>query len=199
MILMIDNYDSFTYNLVDYLEQLGEEVMVKRNDQLAISDIKDLAPEMIIISPGPGVPKEAGVSMEVINNFKGEIPILGICLGHQAIAEVFNAEIVKALEPKHGTVEAINHYNQGVFNKLANPLRITRYHSLVVAKKNLPFDLEITAVSEEGEVMGLKHKKYLIEGVQFHPEALLTEQGRELLANFIAEARGEKGDRKNSN
>ena len=199
MILMIDNYDSFTYNLVDYLEQLGEEVIVKRNDQVSIADIEDLVPELIVISPGPGVPKEAGVSMEIINNFKGEIPILGICLGHQVIAEVFDAEIVKALEPKHGIVETIDHYNQGVFNGLSNPLKITRYHSLVVAKENLPLDLEITAVTKEGEIMGLKHKKYLIEGVQFHPEALLTEQGQELLANFIAEARGEKGDRKNSN
>ena len=189
MILMIDNYDSFTYNLVDYLEQLGEEVIVKRNDQVSIADIEDLVPELIVISPGPGVPKEAGVSMEIINNFKGEIPILGICLGHQVIAEVFDAEIV----------ETIDHYNQGVFNGLSNPLKITRYHSLVVAKENLPLDLEITAVTKEGEIMGLKHKKYLIEGVQFHPEALLTEQGQELLANFIAEARGEKGDRKNSN
>ena len=199
MILMIDNYDSFTYNLVDYLEQLGEEVIVKRNDQVSIADIEDLVPELIVISPGPGVPKEAGVSMEIINNFKGKIPILGICLGHQAIAEVFTGEIVKALEPKHGIVETIDHYNQGVFNGLSNPLKITRYHSLVVAKENLPLDLEITAVTKEGEIMGLKHKKYLIEGVQFHPEALLTEQGQELLANFIAEARGEKGDRKNSN
>ena len=199
MILMIDNYDSFTYNLVDYLEQLGEEVIVKRNDQVSIADIEDLVPELIVISPGPGVPKEAGVSMEIINNFKGKIPILGICLGHQAIAEVFTGEIVKALEPKHGIVETIDHYNQGVFNGLSNPLKITRYHSLVVAKGNLPLDLEITAVTKEGEIMGLKHKKYLIEGVQFHPEALLTEQGQELLANFIAEARGEKGDRKNSN
>ena len=191
MILMIDNYDSFTYNLVDYLEQLGEEVIVKRNDKVSIVEVEELAPEIIVISPGPGDPKQAGISMELIEQFKGQIPILGICLGHQTIAEVFNGQITKAQRPIHGKVEAITHYNKGAFKKLSNPLQVTRYHSLVVAKNNFPSVLEITAETDAGEIMGLKHKKYLIEGFQFHPEAVLTAQGKELLANFIAQSRGE--------
>lgn len=197
MILMIDNYDSFTYNLVDYLKQLGAEVVVVRNDKISIAEIENLAPEVIVISPGPGRPKQAGISMKVIKNFQGQIPILGICLGHQTIAEVFNGQIIKAPKPLHGKVEAINHYDRGVFKGLANPLQITRYHSLIVAKDNFPSVLEITAETKAGEIMGLKHQQYLIEGVQFHPEALLTAQGQQLLANFIARARGEVSARKN--
>ena len=199
MMLMIDNYDSFTYNLVDYLEQLGEKIVVKRNDELQIQDIKSLAPEVIIISPGPGRPQAAGISMEVVRKFKGKIPILGICLGQQTIAKVFNSNIIKAKQPQHGKVEKINHYNKGVFKGLSNPLAVTRYHSLIVAKDDLNSRLEITAETKSGEIMGLRHRDYPIEGVQFHPEAVLTESGQELLANFAAAARSENSDRKNSN
>ena len=197
MILMIDNYDSFTYNLVDYLEQLGEKVVVKRNDKLSMADVEDLAPEAIVISPGPGKPQQAGISKEVVNRFKGQIPILGICLGHQTIAYVFGSSIVKAKRPVHGKVEAIKHYNSGLFEGLAQPLKVTRYHSLLVAKKDLSAQLEITAETEAGEIMGLRHIDYLIEGVQFHPEAVLTEAGHQLLANFIAQVRGEESVSKN--
>jgi len=196
---MIDNYDSFTYNLVDYLEQLGEKVVVKRNDKISISHIEDLAPEMIVISPGPKTPDQAGISKQAIKEFKGQIPILGICLGHQTIAAVFNGQITKAQRPTHGKVETIKHYYKGSFKGLANPLQVTRYHSLLVAKDNLPSVLEITAETDSGEIMGLQHREYLIEGIQFHPEALLTSQGQQLLANFLARARGEKSARKNRN
>ncbi|ADO82352.1 anthranilate synthase component II [Ilyobacter polytropus] len=187
MILMIDNYDSFTYNLVQYLSQLGEKVVVKRNDEITLQEIKKLSPNMIVISPGPCTPDDAGISLEVIKRFKGEIPILGICLGHQSIAQVFGAKIIKASEPVHGKVHEITHNNTGVFKNLNNPLKVTRYHSLIVEKKSLPECLEITAFGPNKEIMGLKHKTYLIEGVQFHPEAILTEQGLELLKNFLRE------------
>lgn len=196
MILMIDNYDSFTYNLVDYLEQLGAEVIVKRNDKISLAQIEDLAPEIVVISPGSGTPHEAGIAREVIQRFKGEIPILGICLGHQTIAQVFKGQIIKAKSPVHGKVEAIKHYHKGSFKGLSNPLDVTRYHSLLVAKDNLPSVLEITAETKRGEIMGLRHKDYLIEGVQFHPEAVLTQEGQQLLANFLAQVRGEEGVRK---
>jgi len=184
---MIDNYDSFTYNLVQYLSQLGEKVVVKRNDEITLQEIKKLSPNMIVISPGPCTPDDAGISLEVIKRFKGEIPILGICLGHQSIAQVFGAKIIKASEPVHGKVHEITHNNTGVFKNLNNPLKVTRYHSLIVEKKSLPECLEITAFGPNKEIMGLKHKTYLIEGVQFHPEAILTEQGLELLKNFLRE------------
>ena len=189
MILMIDNYDSFTFNLVQYLNGLNEEVLVRRNDSLTIEDIKELNPEMIVISPGPCTPTEAGISMDVIKEFKGNIPILGICLGHQAIAQAFGGNIVKGDQPVHGKVFPINHEEKGVFKGLNNPLKVTRYHSLVVDKETLPECLEITAQTEDGVIMGLKHKDYLIEGVQFHPEAILTEQGMELLDNFLQQAK----------
>ena len=190
---MIDNYDSFTYNLVQYLSQLGEKVVVKRNDEITLQEIKELSPNMIVISPGPCTPDDAGISLEVIKTFKGEIPILGICLGHQSIAQVFGAKIIKASEPVHGKVHEITHNNTGVFKNLNNPLKVTRYHSLIVEKKSLPECLEITAFGPDGEVMGLKHKTYLIEGVQFHPEAILTEQGLELLKNFLRECYNFRG------
>lgn len=189
MILMIDNYDSFVYNLVHYFEELDEEIIVKRNDEITIDDIKTLNPEIIVLSPGPCSPNEAGICIETVKYFKGIIPILGICLGHQTIGQVFGAKIVKAIEPVHGKVHSITHDNKGVFTDLKNPLNVTRYHSLVVERETLPDKLEISAETKEGEIMGLRHKDYMIEGVQFHPEAVLTEYGHELLQNFITLAR----------
>lgn len=189
MILMIDNYDSFCYNLYQYLEELGEEVVVKRNDQVTLEEIEKLNPEILLISPGPASPKEAGISLDAIQQFKGKIPILGICLGHQAIGEAFGGEVVKGIRPVHGKVHPIKHTNVGVFEDLPNPLNVTRYHSLVVKRENLPEELEITALTSEGEIMGLRHKTMKIEGVQFHPEAILTEKGHEILANFIKSVR----------
>lgn len=189
MILMIDNYDSFVYNLVQYIGELGEEIVVKRNDEITVKEIEYLDPEIIVLSPGPCSPKEAGVCIDVVNYFKGKKPILGICLGHQTIGHVFGGRVIKALKPVHGKVHAIKHNNKGVFKNLNNPLNVTRYHSLVIDTENLPEDLEVTALTKENEIMGIKHKKYLIEGVQFHPEAILSEQGHEILRNFIKEAR----------
>ncbi|MCC3868182.1 anthranilate synthase component II [Terrisporobacter mayombei] len=189
MILMIDNYDSFVYNLVQYIGELGEEIVVRRNKEITLEEIEGLNPEIIVLSPGPCSPIEAGICIDVVNHFKGKKPILGICLGHQTIGHVFGAKVVKALEPVHGKVHSIKHNNKGVFKDLNNPLNVTRYHSLVVDKENLPHDLEITALTNEGEIMGIRHKNYLIEGVQFHPEAILSEQGHEILRNFIKEAR----------
>nr|WP_232521371.1 aminodeoxychorismate/anthranilate synthase component II [Tepiditoga spiralis] len=182
---MIDNYDSFTYNLVQYLNMLNEEVKVFRNDKITLNEIEKLNPEMIVISPGPCTPNEAGISLDVIKNFKNKLPILGICLGHQAIAQSFGAKIIKAKEPVHGKVHSISHKNIGVFKDLKNPLKVTRYHSLIVERKTLPNCFEITAETKIGEIMALKHKKYPIESVQFHPEAILTENGIELLNNFL--------------
>ncbi|MGL5348399.1 MAG: anthranilate synthase component II [Peptostreptococcaceae bacterium] len=194
MILMIDNYDSFVYNLVQYIGELGEEIVVKRNDEITVKEIEKLNPEIIVLSPGPCSPVEAGVCIEVVNYFKGKKPILGICLGHQTIGHVFGGNVIKAIRPVHGKVNSIKHTNIGVFKKLNNPLNVTRYHSLVIDNNNLPDDLEITAITDENEIMGIRHKKYHIEGVQFHPEAILSEQGHEILRNFINEAR--QGGRK---
>ena len=194
MILMIDNYDSFVYNLVQYIGELGEEVLVKRNNEISLSEIEELNPEMIVLSPGPCSPKEAGICIDVVNKFKGKKPILGICLGHQTIGHVFGGEVIKATQPVHGKVHSIKHTNKGVFKDLNNPLNVTRYHSLVVDLESLPKDLEVTALTNENEIMGIRHKKYLIEGVQFHPEAILSEQGHEILRNFIKQAR-EGGER----
>ncbi|MGX6592559.1 anthranilate synthase component II [Cetobacterium ceti] len=191
MILMIDNFDSFTYNLVQYLEMLNEKVIVKRNNEIKIEEIEKLNPEIIVISPGPGNPKEAGITLDVIKYFKGKIPILGICLGHQSIGEIFGGKVIKAKEPIHGKVYPITHNNKGVFKNLKNPLNVTRYHSLIIERESLPEELEITGETENGEIMGIKHKKYLIEGVQFHPEAILTECGLEILNNFLEEARND--------
>ena len=189
MILMIDNYDSFVYNLVQYIEELGEAVVVKRNNEIKISDIEELNPEVIVLSPGPGSPKEAGICIDIVEHFKGKKPILGICLGHQTIGHVFGGDIIKAQQPVHGKVYSINHTNKGVFRGLKNPLNVTRYHSLIVDSNTVPKELEITAITDKGEIMGIRHKKYLIEGVQFHPEAILSEYGHEMLKNFITEAR----------
>jgi len=190
LILMIDNYDSFTYNLVQYIECLNEEVQVRRNDMVTVTEIKDLKPDMIVLSPGPCTPNESGVCLEVVKAFAGQIPILGICLGHQIIGQAFGGKIVKALEPVHGKVHAITHDNLGVFKDLNHPLNVTRYHSLVVEEESLPDCFEVTARSKEGEIMGMRHRDFLIESVQFHPEAILTEMGMELLGNFKQRAKG---------
>lgn len=189
MILMIDNYDSFVYNLVQYLGELGEDVIIKRNDEISIEEIKKLNPEMILLSPGPCSPNESGICIDIVNYFKGKKPIFGICLGHQTIGHVFGANIIKAIRPVHGKVHSIKHNNKGVFENLNNPLNVTRYHSLIIDNNNLPKDLEITALTDENEIMGIRHKKYLIEGVQFHPEAILSDQGHDILKNFLKQAR----------
>lgn len=189
MILMIDNFDSFTYNLVQYLQGLQEEVVVYRNDSVTCSFIEELNPSCIVISPGPKTPDEAGVSLEVIKSFAGRIPILGVCLGHQAIGQVYGARVVNALEPVHGKVHEIAHDTKGVFKDLKKPLKVTRYHSLVLERESMPECLEITAWTEKGEIMGIRHKSLPVEGVQFHPEAILTEMGMEILQNFLLEAR----------
>ncbi|MBQ6631750.1 MAG: aminodeoxychorismate/anthranilate synthase component II [Romboutsia sp.] len=189
MILMIDNYDSFVYNLVQYIGELGEEVIVKRNDEITVEEIEKINPEIIVLSPGPCSPKEAGICIDVVNKFRGIKPILGICLGHQTIGHVFGGSVIKAHQPVHGKVHSIKHNNKGVFKNLNNPLNVTRYHSLVVDLESLPDELEVTAITNENEIMGIRHKKHLIEGVQFHPEAILSEQGHDILRNFIKEAR----------
>jgi len=188
--LMIDNYDSFTYNLVQYLGTLKAEVSVIRNDEIDTDTITALAPERIMISPGPCTPNEAGVSLATIDTFKGKIPLLGVCLGHQAIGQVFGGKVVRAKKIMHGKTSLIHHNNQGVFNGLNTPFTATRYHSLVVEQQSLPDCLEITAWTEDeagnlDEIMGIRHKNYAIEGVQFHPESILTEHGYDLLQNFL--------------
>lgn len=189
MLLMIDNYDSFVYNLVRYFNELNEDVQVVRNDKVSLAEINENKYSGIVISPGPKNPKEAGISLEIIKKFKGRIPILGICLGHQCIGHAFGGKIIRGKEPIHGKLSNIRHNNAGVFKNLKNPLRVTRYHSLVVSKEEMPEELMVTAVSEDGAVMGIQHKKYPIYGVQFHPEAHLTEEGHKLLNNFILECK----------
>lgn len=185
MILMIDNYDSFTYNLVQYLGELGQEVKVFRNDALTIKDIKKLNPDKIVISPGPGRPEDAGITCDVIREFAGKIPILGVCLGHQAIGYVFGGKIVGAKKLMHGKTSKIYHNKKDIFKNIPNPFLATRYHSLLVDKKTLPACLEITASTKEHEIMGLKHKEFSLRGVQFHPESILTKSGKQILDNFI--------------
>ena len=185
MLLMIDNYDSFVYNLVRYFEELGEEVIVYRNDKIEIEDIKKMNIDGIIISPGPKSPKEAGLSLEIIDNFKGKLPILGICLGHQCIGHYFGAEVIKAKEPVHGKIFYIEHDNKELFKGVKNPLRVTRYHSLIIDKESIPKELVITSETDDGIIMGVKHREYEIHGVQFHPEAEMTEEGHKILKNFI--------------
>ncbi|MCP4049709.1 MAG: aminodeoxychorismate/anthranilate synthase component II [bacterium] len=185
MLLMIDNYDSFTYNLVQYLGEMGVELEVFRNDEISISRIKSIKPEHIVISPGPGRPEDSGISKSVISSFYKEIPILGVCLGHQAIGEVFGAEIVHAPYLMHGKTSLIQHDGQGVFKGLPNPFTATRYHSLVIEEQSIVDELSVTARTEDNVVMGVRHNKYPLEGVQFHPESILTEKGRCLLKNFL--------------
>jgi anthranilate synthase component 2 len=190
MILMIDNYDSFTYNLVQYLGELGAEVVVERNDQITIDEIEKLAPSRIMISPGPCTPSEAGISLEVINHFKGKLPIFGVCLGHQSIGQAFGGDIIRAKEIMHGKTSPIYHLDVGIFAGLPIPFTATRYHSLVIDQKTLPDCLEVTAWTQTSdgkidEIMGVRHKELAIEGVQFHPESILTEYGHDMLANFL--------------
>ena len=189
MLLMIDNYDSFTYNLVQYLGELGEEVVVRRNDEIGLDEIASLKPDHIVVSPGPCTPNEAGISVPLIERFAGKIPMLGVCLGHQSIGQAFGGHIVHAKELMHGKTSAIKHRGDGVFRSLPSPLQATRYHSLVIERATLPDCLEVTAWSDDGEIMGVRHKNLPVEGVQFHPESILTEHGHELLRNFLETAR----------
>ncbi len=186
MLLMIDNYDSFTYNLVQYLGELGEDVRVYRNDQITIEQIAALAPDRIVVSPGPGTPNEAGVSVELIEKFSGVMPILGVCLGHQSIGQAYGGRIVRAKKLMHGKTSMIEHTGRGVFKGLPSPFEATRYHSLVIERDSLPDCLEVTGWSQDdNEIMGVRHKTLAVEGVQFHPESILTEHGHALLANFL--------------
>lgn len=185
MILMIDNYDSFTYNLVQYLGELNVEVVVHRNDKITIKEIEQLSPERIIISPGPCTPEKAGISVETARHFSGRIPLLGVCLGHQSIASAFGGKIIKAKKLMHGKTSMIKHDNKNLFNGLPNPFEATRYHSLVIDKNSVPDEFEVTATSEDGEIMGIRHKTMFVEGVQFHPESILTTSGKDLLSNFL--------------
>jgi anthranilate synthase component 2 len=194
---MIDNYDSFTFNIVQYLSELGEDVCVYRNDEITVPDIHKLSPDVIVISPGPCTPNEAGVSMDVVRAFESEIPILGICLGHQSISQVYGGRIIKAGRVMHGKTSPIHHTGEDVFAGLANPFTATRYHSLVVEKESLPDCLEVIAWTENDageleEIMGVRHRQFAITGVQFHPESILTEHGHDLLGNFLNLAKGEK-------
>jgi len=185
MLLMIDNYDSFTYNLVQYFAELGEEVKVFRNDEIAVEEIGKLKPARICISPGPCSPAEAGISVETIKRYAGQIPILGVCLGHQAIGEAFGGKVVRAQKVMHGKTDSIHHTGVGVFTDIPNPFTVTRYHSLAIEKSSIPAVLEITATSSDGEIMGVRHREFAVEGVQFHPESILSEYGHVLLKNFL--------------
>lgn len=190
MILMIDNYDSFTYNLVHYLSELGEEIVVHRNDKITIEDVGKLNPDMIVVSPGPCTPKEAGISVDVIKEFAGRTPILGVCLGHQSMAYAYCADIVRAGRLLHGKTSQIHHDGKGIFKGIPNPFEATRYHSLLVDRETLPDCFEVSAWTDEGEIMGIRHKEFPMEGVQFHPESILTKYGKDILKNFILIARG---------
>ncbi len=185
MLLMIDNYDSFTYNLVQYFAELGEEVKVLRNDEISVADIAKLNPARICISPGPCSPSEAGISVETIKRYAGLIPILGVCLGHQAIGEAFGGKVIRAQKVMHGKTDSIHHRGVGVFKNLPDPFKVTRYHSLAIEKNSLPAALEVTATSSDGEIMGVRHRELAVEGVQFHPESILSEHGHALLKNFL--------------
>lgn len=185
MLVMIDNYDSFTYNLVQYLGELGEDVKTFRNDEISLSEIEALGPDRIMLSPGPCTPNQAGISLAVIDHFKGKLPLMGVCLGHQSIGQAFGGEVVHAKQIMHGKTSLIRHTNKGVFANIENPFTVTRYHSLVVERNSLPECLEVTAWTDDDEIMGFRHRDYAIEGVQFHPESILTEHGHALLKNFL--------------
>jgi anthranilate synthase/aminodeoxychorismate synthase-like glutamine amidotransferase len=186
MLVMIDNYDSFTYNLVQYFGELGQLIKVYRNDQITVDELEAMAPEKLVISPGPCSPNEAGISNEVIRRFGGKVPLLGVCLGHQCIGHVFGGDVVRAPRLMHGKTSMIQHDGKGLYQGLPNPFRATRYHSLIIKRETLPSCLEITAETDQGEIMGVRHTQYRIEGVQFHPESILTECGKDLLKNFLA-------------
>jgi anthranilate synthase/aminodeoxychorismate synthase-like glutamine amidotransferase len=185
MLLVIDNYDSFTYNLVQYFGELGADPQVKRNDAITPNEVEKMKPQKIVISPGPGRPEEAGISMELIRKFGGKIPILGVCLGHQCMGEVYGGKVVRAGRLMHGKTSPIQHDGRGVFQGLPNPFEATRYHSLIVEKNSVPSCLEVCAETAEGEIMGLRHREYPVHGVQFHPESILSKEGKDLLANFL--------------
>lgn len=185
MLLVIDNYDSFTYNLVQYFGELGADPQVKRNDAITPDEVEKMKPQKIVISPGPGRPEEAGISMELIRKFGGKIPILGVCLGHQCMGEVYGGKVVRAGRLMHGKTSPIQHDGRGVFQGLPNPFEATRYHSLIVEKNSVPSCLEVCAETAEGEIMGLRHREYPVHGVQFHPESILSKEGKDLLANFL--------------
>ncbi|HEZ7879350.1 TPA: aminodeoxychorismate/anthranilate synthase component II [Neisseria meningitidis] len=187
MLLFIDNYDSFTYNIVQYFTELGQEVAVRRNDDITLEEIEALNPQYLVIGPGPCSPKEAGISVAAMRHFAGRLPIMGVCLGHQTIGEAFGGRIVRAKTLMHGKVSPVSHSGKGMFRGVPNPVTCTRYHSLVIERGTLPDCLEITAWTEDGEIMGVRHKEYAVEGVQFHPEALLTEYGHDMLNNFLIE------------
>jgi len=190
MLLMIDNYDSFTYNLVQYFGELGEDVRVYRNDQITVAEIEQQKPDHIVISPGPCTPNEAGISVETIRQLGSEVPILGVCLGHQSIGQAYGGKIVRAKQLMHGKTSMIHHKSVGVFQGLPDPFEATRYHSLVIERESIPDVLEITAWTDDGEIMGVRHKTLAVEGVQFHPESILTQHGHEMLANFLKQHRG---------
>ena len=185
MLLLLDNYDSFTYNLYQYLGELGAEVEVKRNDQITLDEIEQIQPDYIVVSPGPCTPKEAGISCQVIERFGPHIPTLGVCLGHQSIGQVYGGQVIRAPEPMHGKTSLMHHQGQGVFRNLPQPFEAIRYHSLIVDTKDLPPELEVTAQTSDGIIMGLRHHTYPVEGVQFHPESIMTSVGKDLLRNFL--------------
>lgn len=186
MLLMIDNYDSFTYNIVQYFGELGEEVRTVRNDEITLEQIAAINPDRICISPGPKAPKDAGISLDILREFKGKLPILGVCLGHQAIGEAFGGNVIRAKQVMHGKTSTIAHTGDGVFKDLPSPFTVIRYHSLAIERASLPSCLEVTAWTDDGEIMGVRHKDYDIEGVQFHPESILSEHGHALFKNFLA-------------
>jgi para-aminobenzoate synthetase component II len=185
MLLMIDNYDSFTYNLVQYLGELGQDLKVFRNDKITVNEIEELRPDRIVVSPGPCTPREAGISIEVIRHFAGKVPLLGVCLGHQSIGEAFGGDVIRAPYLMHGKTSMIHHDNRTIFKGLPNPFVATRYHSLIIKRETLPPVLEISAQTEDGVIMGVRHKEFAVEGVQFHPESILTTVGKDLLRNFL--------------
>jgi anthranilate synthase/aminodeoxychorismate synthase-like glutamine amidotransferase len=197
VVFILDNYDSFTYNLVQYFGELGAEVEVRRNDQISIAGIEELAPEHIVISPGPCTPQDAGISIDLIRHFSGKVPILGVCLGHQAIGAAFGGYVIRAPHLMHGKTSSVTHDGKTVFAGLPTPMTATRYHSLIVDEKNLPTDLEVSAWSTEKDgtrtIMGLRHKKFAVEGVQFHPESVLTDAGKSLIENFVKQSSGLRG------
>jgi para-aminobenzoate synthetase component II len=185
MILLLDNYDSFTYNLAQYLGEMGEKLLVKRNNRISLDDVAEMAPDRIVISPGPCTPREAGISVPLVRRFAGKIPILGVCLGHQAIGDAFGGRVIRAPKIMHGKTSEIQHDGKTIFRKLPQGFTATRYHSLIVERKSLPRELEISAETDDGTIMGLRHRKFRVEGVQFHPESVLTEVGMRLLRNFL--------------
>jgi anthranilate synthase component 2 len=185
MVFILDNYDSFTYNLVQYMGELGAEMVIRRNDELSVDEVEALGPERILLSPGPCTPQEAGISIELIRRMAGKVPVLGVCLGHQAIGAAFGGEVVRAKKLMHGKTSEVEHDGKTVFAGIASPMTCTRYHSLIVSEKNLPEELEVSARTSDGTIMGLRHRKYAIEGVQFHPESVLTADGKRLVQNFL--------------